>query len=47
MAQITSGAHQRPGDAMLAAQRDSAETGLIPELLAVYQLLGDPATRIE
>ncbi len=29
-----------------AAQRDYAETGLMPELLVVYQALGDPAMRI-
>jgi hypothetical protein len=46
MAEITSGQHQRLGDAVLAAQRDYAETGLMPELLEIYQLLGDPAMRI-
>jgi hypothetical protein len=46
MGEITSGRHERLGDAVLAAQRDYAETGLMPELLSVYQLLGDPATRI-
>ncbi len=46
MAEITSGTHERLGDAILAAQRDYAETGLMPELLTVYQLLGDPATMI-
>jgi hypothetical protein len=46
MAEITSGQHQRLGDAILAAQAGYAETGLMPELLTVYQLLGDPATRI-
>ncbi len=34
------------GDAVLAAQKAYAETGLMPELLTVYQLLGDPALRI-
>jgi hypothetical protein len=43
IAEITSGTHKRLGDAILAAQRDYAQTGLMPELLAVYQLLGDPA----
>jgi Peptidase family C25/Concanavalin A-like lectin/glucanases superfamily/Domain of unknown function (DUF2341) len=46
MAELTNGAHERLGDAILAAQRDYAETGLMPELLTVYQLLGDPAVRM-
>jgi len=46
MAELASGAHDRLGDAILAAQRAYADTGLMPELLEVYQLLGDPATRI-
>jgi hypothetical protein len=46
MAEITSGTHERLGDAILAAQRSYAESGLMPELLGVYQLLGDPAMRI-
>jgi hypothetical protein len=46
MGELVSGAHERLGDAVLAAQRDYAETGLMPELLEVYQLLGDPAMRI-
>jgi hypothetical protein len=46
-AEITSGRHERLGDAILAAQAIYARSGLMPELLAVYQLLGDPATRIE
>jgi len=41
-----SGEHARLGDAILAAQRTYAETGLMPELLGVYQLLADPATRL-
>jgi hypothetical protein len=44
--ELASGRHQRLGDAVLAAQRDYAQTGLMPELLDVYQLLGDPAMRI-
>ena len=40
------GDHERLGDAILAAQRAYAQTGLMPELLAVYQLLGDPAMRV-
>jgi hypothetical protein len=46
MAELVSGRHERLGDAILAAQRDYAETGLMPELLSVYQLLGDPAVAI-
>jgi hypothetical protein len=45
MAELTSGTHERLGDVILAAQRDYAETGLMPELLAVYHLLGDPAMK--
>jgi hypothetical protein len=44
--ELASGRHERLGDAILAAQRHYAETGLMPELLTVYQLLGDPATRV-
>jgi hypothetical protein len=47
MAELTSGQHQRLGDAVLAAQKAYAQTGLMPELLEVYHLLGDPATRIQ
>jgi len=47
MAELTNGTHERLGDAILAAQRNYAETGLMPELLTVYQLLGDPAMRIQ
>jgi hypothetical protein len=46
MAALTSGGHARLGDAILEAQRAYAETGLMPELLGVYHLLGDPATPI-
>jgi hypothetical protein len=46
MAELTSGRHERLGDAILAAQTAYAETGLMPELLEVYQLLGDPAMTI-
>jgi hypothetical protein len=38
-----SGRHERLGDAILAAQDAYARTGLMPELLTIYQLLGDPA----
>ena len=46
MAALTSGRHARLGDAILAAQKTYADSGLMPELLGVYHLLGDPATRI-
>jgi hypothetical protein len=44
--ELVSGKHERLGDAILAAQKTYAETGLMPELVSVYHLLGDPATRI-
>jgi hypothetical protein len=44
--QISSGRHPRLGDAVLAAQEDFAQTGAFPELLSIYNLLGDPALRI-
>jgi hypothetical protein len=46
VAALVSGRHERLGDAVLAAQETYAETGLMPELLEVYQLLGDPAMRL-
>jgi hypothetical protein len=46
MAELTSGQHDRLGDALLAAQKAYAQSGLMPELLSIYHLLGDPATRI-
>ncbi len=47
MAEIVSGEHERLGDAVLAAQAAYAETGVMPELLAVYHLFGDPGMRIQ
>jgi len=44
--ELASGRHARLGDAVLAAQRAYAESGLMPELLGVYHLLGDPATTL-
>jgi hypothetical protein len=44
--QLASGGHERLGDAIFAAQVDYAATGALPELLAVYNLLGDPALKI-
>jgi hypothetical protein len=46
MAELASGEHARLGDAILAAQRTYAESGLMPELLGVYGLLADPATKL-
>jgi len=46
VAQVVSGQHARLGDAILAAQNDYANTGAFPELLRVYNLLGDPAMRV-
>jgi hypothetical protein len=46
VAEVASGRHAHLGDAILAAQSDYADTGLFPELLRVYNLLGDPAMRI-
>jgi hypothetical protein len=46
MQEITSGGHERLGDAVLAAQKAYAQSGAFPELLALYHLLGDPAMRI-
>jgi hypothetical protein len=43
VAEITSGRHARLGDAFVAAQAAYARTGLMPELLAIYHLFGDPA----
>jgi parallel beta-helix repeat protein len=41
--ELTSRRHARLGDAMLAAQRTYADSGVFPELLAIYHLFGDPA----
>jgi hypothetical protein len=38
--------HRRLGDAVLAAQEEYASSGAFPELLSIYQLLGDPALRL-
>jgi hypothetical protein len=46
LAEIASGRHARLGDAVMAAQASYAATGAFPELLAIYHLFGDPATRI-
>ena len=43
MAELTSGSHERLGDAVVAAQTTYAQTGLMPELVSLYHLFGDPA----
>jgi hypothetical protein len=44
--ELVSGTHERLGDAVLAAQKAYFDGGQLPELLTVYQLLGDPGMRI-
>jgi hypothetical protein len=44
--EILSGQHPGLGDAIFAAQEDYAKSGAFPELLSIYHLFGDPATRI-
>jgi hypothetical protein len=46
MNEVTSGQHERLGDAFLAAQKTYAETGPFPELLSMYHLFADPALKI-
>jgi hypothetical protein len=46
VAELTAADHARLGDAVLAAQAAYARSGLMPELLAVYHLLADPAMPI-
>jgi hypothetical protein len=46
MDELVSGRHARLGDAVLAAQRSYADSGVFPELLALYHLFGDPALAI-
>ena len=47
LAEILSGRHGRLGDALLAAQRDYADSGAEPEMLAIYHLFGDPALKLQ
>jgi len=46
MGELTSGSHEWLGDAIVAAQKIYAQSGLMPELLSLYHLFGDPAIRI-
>lgn len=41
--ELEHGGHRRLGDAILAAQKRYADSGRLPELLAIYHLFGDPA----
>ncbi|GAG34185.1 unnamed protein product, partial [marine sediment metagenome] len=41
--QLLNADHTRLGDAILAAQKQYADTGAFPELLSIYHLFGDPA----
>jgi hypothetical protein len=43
LSELLSRNHQRLGDAVVAAQVAYAGSGLFPELLRIYHLLGDPA----
>jgi hypothetical protein len=45
--ELFNGAHERLGDAVLAAQEAYAQTGAFPELLSIYHLLGDPALSLK
>jgi len=46
LSEILSGRHERLGDALLAAQRNYANSGAFPELLSIYHLFGDPALEL-
>jgi hypothetical protein len=43
---LATGGHERLGDAFLAAQEAYALAGVMPELVSVYHLFGDPTMRI-
>jgi hypothetical protein len=43
---LLDGGHERLGDAVLEAQSDYLRTGVMPELLSIYHLFGDPALRL-
>jgi hypothetical protein len=45
--ELFEGGHQRLGDAILRAQATYLETGIFPELLSIYHLLGDPALKLK
>jgi hypothetical protein len=41
--ELVNGGHSRLGDAVLAAQSAYADSGALPEMIAIYHLFGDPA----
>jgi hypothetical protein len=45
--ELVNGGHTRLGDAVLAAQSAYAESGALPEMVAIYHLFGDPAMRVQ
>jgi hypothetical protein len=45
--ELVSGGHGRLGDAVLAAQSTYADSGALPEMIAIYHLFGDPAMTIQ
>jgi hypothetical protein len=45
--ELVSGGHTRLGDAVLAAQSAYTESGALPEMIAIYHLLGDPAMGLQ
>jgi hypothetical protein len=44
--ELVHGGHARLGDAVLAAQAAYADSGALPEMLAIYHLFGDPAMKL-
>ena len=46
LTRLESGVFDRIGDLILAAQGDYAQSGAFPELLGLYHLFGDPATKV-
>jgi hypothetical protein len=44
--ELLHGGHTRLGDAVLSAQCAYAQSGALPEMIAIYHLFGDPAMRI-
>jgi hypothetical protein len=45
--EVVNGGHTRLGDAVLAAQSAYADSGALPEMIAIYHLFGDPAMAIQ
>ena len=41
--ELVNGGHSRLGDAVMAAQSAYADSGALPEMIAIYHLFGDPA----